>query len=100
MVLTLGKVQSLGDFTGQVRQIRADWTVPENKELWFRGDKHDYAATRLRPILYRPPKNRSLKQVTDLIQIEAELFETFQRCSQQLSDTVIADNFDGYLRVL
>lgn len=97
MALTLGKVRSLGEFTEQVRQIRADWTVPEDKELWFRGEKRDYGDTRLRPILYRPPRNRSLKRIDDLLNIEDGLFETFQRCNAQLTNTLIEDDFDGYL---
>jgi hypothetical protein len=97
MALVLGKVHSLGEFTEQVRQIRADWTVPEDKELWFRGEKRDYGDTRLRPILYRPPRNRSLKPIGDLLDIEDDLFEAFQRSNAQLTDTVIEDDFDGYL---
>ena len=97
MALALEKVRSLGEFTAQVCRIREDWTVPENKELWFRGEKRDYGATRLRPALYRPPLNRSLKPIGDLLKIEDGLFETFQRCNPQLTDTVITDDFDGYL---
>jgi hypothetical protein len=88
----------LGEFVAQVCQIRQDWTVPENKELWFRGEKQDYGPTRLRPTLYRPPGSRRLKPVSDLLQIEDDLFETFQRCNTQLAETAtIDDDFDGYL---
>ncbi len=97
MTLPLEKVRKLGDFVEQVRNIRADWSVPEDKELWFRGEKCDYGDTRLRPILYRPPPSRSLKPVGDLLEIEDCLFETFRRCNVQLTDTAIKDDFDGYL---
>jgi hypothetical protein len=93
----MGKVGSLGEFIEQVRQIRLDWTVPEDKELWFRGEKKNYGPTRLRPLLYRPPRNRSLKPIGDLLKIEDGLFETFQRCNAQLTDAVVEDDFDGYL---
>jgi hypothetical protein len=98
MALELGKARSLGEFVSQVCRIRQDWTVPENKELWFRGEKQNYGVTRLRPALYRPPKNRSLKPISDLLRIEDDLFETFQRCNTQLTDTgIVEDDFDGYL---
>jgi len=91
------KAGSLGEFIEQVAQIRADWSMPEHKELWFRGEKRNYGDTRLRPALYRPPKARSLKSVTDLLDIEKRLFVTFQRCSTQLADYIIEDDFEAYL---
>lgn len=94
---SLQRVDSLGEFTEQVRQIRRDWVVPEDKELWFRGERRDYGPTRLRPILYRPPRPRgTLKPVGDLLNIEDALFQIFQRCNMQLTDTAIDDDFDGY----
>jgi hypothetical protein len=92
------KVRSLGEFTNQVRDIRADWTLTDDKELWFRGEKQDYGDTRLRPVLYRPPKTRSsLRAIPELLKIETNLFATFQRCNSELSDRPIEDDFDGYL---
>jgi len=93
----LPKVQSLGEFTARVSHIRKDWGIEDDKELWFRGEKRDYLETRLRPTLYRPPKNRSLKPIPDLLKIEDDLFDAFQRCNPQLSDRPIEDDFDGYL---
>ena len=85
MALALDKVRSLGEFTEQVRQIRLNWTLAEDKELWFRGEKRDYGPTRLRPTLYRPPRDgRSLKQIDELLGIENDLFQSFQRCSSQV----------------
>jgi hypothetical protein len=91
------KAGSLGEFTENVRELRASWTVPEHKQLWFRGERRDYGPTRLRPALYRPPKGRSLKPVTELLEIENDLFDTFQHCSIQLTDYAIEDDFDGYV---
>jgi len=51
----------------------------------------------LRPALYRPPRGRSLKSISDLLKIEDGLFADFQRCNAQLTDTIIEDDFDGYL---
>jgi hypothetical protein len=95
--MTVEKVKSLGGFTERVREIRRDWSMPAEKELWFRGEKRDYGETRLRPILYRPPKDRSLKAIPDLLRIEDDLFKLFQRCNSQLSLDAIGDDFDGYL---
>ncbi len=94
---SMSKIRSLGEFTEQVRRIRADWTVPEDKELWFRGEKEDYGESRLRPILYRPPKKRSLKPVPDLLKIEDDLFAMFERWNMHLSDQPIEDDFDAYV---
>lgn len=92
------KVRFLGEFTNQVREIREDWTLADDKELWFRGEKQDYGDTRLRPVLYRPPKTRnSLKAIPELLKIENSLFATFQRCNSELSDRPIEDDFNGYL---
>ena len=96
--MLLEKVRSLGGFTEQVCKVRNDWSMPDDKELWFRGEKRDYGETRPWPILYRPPKNqRSLKPIPDLLKIEDDLFDAFQRCNPQLSDGPIEDDFDGYL---
>lgn len=97
MALLVSKVRSLGEFTAKILEIRQDWSLPENKELWFRGEKLDYGTTRLRPALYRPPIGRSLKPISDLLRIEDALFEAFQRSNGQLTDTLIEDDFDGYL---
>ncbi len=97
MGLRLDKVTSLGRFTDQVFKIRTDWSLEEHRELWFRGEKSDYGETRLRPTLYRPPPHRSLKPIRELLDIEDDLFETFQRCCPQLTDTLVSDDFDGYL---
>lgn len=95
--MSLSKVQSLADFVAEVRRIREDWTIPEDKELWFRGERRDYGQTRLRPILYRPPRHRALKSIGDLLKIEDDLFDAFQRQNVPLADTVIEEDFDGYL---
>jgi hypothetical protein len=91
------KVTSLSGYIEEIRKIRTSWTVPEHKQLWFRGEKKDYGDTRLRPALYRPPKGRSLKSVTELLEIERDLFDIFQHCSDQLTDYSIEDDFDGYM---
>jgi hypothetical protein len=91
------KVASLGQFTELIRTIRHDWTLPDHKELWFRGEKRDYGDTRLRPALYRPPKDRSLRATKELLEIEDDLFEKFQHSSGQLSDTGFVDDFDAYM---
>jgi hypothetical protein len=94
-----GKVASLGGFIDRVKEIRSAWALPERKELWFRGEKRDYGESRLRPALYRPPKDRKrkLKPVTELLEIERDLFERFLNSSEQLAERPPEDDFDGYI---
>jgi len=75
-------VKTLGEFTERVRKIRQDWS--DHEELWFRGEskKHE---TALHPKLYRPREKRALKPVPELLKIENELCDEFQRCGFQLS---------------
>jgi hypothetical protein len=97
MIIASDKVQTIGQFTDKVCLIRKDWALEERDELWFRGEKRDYGPTRLRPSLYRPPRKRSLKSIEDLLKIEDDLFDRFQRYNPQLTDTEIVDDFDGYV---
>lgn len=69
--------------------FRQMWNTPDEKELWFRGEARQHP-TLLRPELYRPRKNadggdQALKPVGDLLKIENDLYEEFQRCAVQLS---------------
>jgi hypothetical protein len=93
------KVRSLGNFLDRVRDCRKWWNLSESsKELWFRGEKRPYE-TILRPQLYRPPKGRSMKPVPELLDIENDLYEDFQRCAVQLREERISDDdwdWDSY----
>jgi hypothetical protein len=84
------KVTSLSQFIEDVRKIRQFWNVPAHKELWFRGEgkKHE---TILRPKLYRPPKDRGMKPVPELLEIENRLYDDFQRCGVQLCEEKIEE---------
>jgi hypothetical protein len=82
------KVVSLGGFMERALELRHLWKTPEEKELWFRGEDKQHP-TFLRPELYRPGKNtdgtdQPLKSVADLLKIENDLYEEFQRCAVQL----------------
>jgi hypothetical protein len=48
------KIATLGSFIDRVRQIRKEWGVDEQKELWFRGEGEEHKNSILRPALYRP----------------------------------------------
>ena len=79
-------VESLGEFTDAVRELRNTWKLENDRELWFRGESRDYAETTLRPELYRPerdPNDRNkplpLRSIADLMDIEYNLHEEFQR---------------------
>jgi FRG domain len=80
------KITSLGEFVCRVGEIREDWRVDTHKELWFRGEGQKHEKSLLRPQLYRPPNGRAMKSVPELLKIENDLYEYFQRCGVQLCD--------------
>jgi hypothetical protein len=74
------RVESLGQFTDKLRELRKVWGLPKHKELWFRGETMDYGNTILRPELYRPCKrDASLKPIWKLLSIENDLHDEFMR---------------------
>ncbi len=85
------KVTRLGDFINEVTHCREVWGLEEHKEIWFRGESRKYG-TFLRPDLYRPRRDPRdggdlpLKPIADLLKVENDLYEDFQRCAVQLSD--------------
>lgn len=92
------KVQSLSDFMARVTQLRESWGTPGHKELWFRGETQKHL-TCLRPRLYRPGGNLPLKPVFELLRIENDLYEKFQRCAIQLCNEKTAEDdwdWDSY----
>jgi|RhiMetdeSRZDD1v2_1073273.scaffolds.fasta_scaffold515039_2 FRG domain len=86
------KVTSLSEFIERVGKLREWWRVREHKELWFRGESEKYA-TFLRPELYRPRKGLDLKPIPELLDIEMNLYEHFQRCAFQLLNEGIPDEY-------
>lgn len=84
-------VRSLSDFVNRISEIRAEWALPANKELWFRGEPQKYE-TYLRPKLYRPPKGRLLKPSIELLEIENDLYEYFQHSGTSLCETPIDES--------
>jgi FRG domain len=92
------KAKSLGRFVDRVAELRQFWGLPEDKELWFRGERRIYP-TILRPQLYRPPMGRTLKPVPELLKIENTLYEDFQRCAVQLCNEKVSEedwDWDSY----
>jgi hypothetical protein len=88
------KINSLGRFMDRVGEVRRFWELPEDKELWFRGERRKYE-TILRPQLYRAPKDRSMKPVPELLKIENTLYEDFRRCAVQLcNERMSEDDWD------
>jgi hypothetical protein len=81
--MTEKKIDSIGDFLNEVRRERSNWRLADKKELWFRGESRDHQKTLLRPELYRPRKSAALLDVEDLLDIESDLYEEFQRCADQ-----------------
>ena len=95
--MPLAEATSLSDFVNQVKQLRKSWSLATDKELWFRGEAHDYGLTKLHPVLYRPAKEFDLKPTTDLLMLEETLFDTFERLSLPLVDNPTEDPLDAYL---
>jgi len=60
--------------------------LPPHKEIWFRGEDAKHVSTRLRPKLYRPIPGRPLLPVLDLLGVENDLYDDFERSAAQLSD--------------
>lgn len=87
--------RSVGEFLDAVTDIRNYWRPDDDEELWFRGEKM-YRDTRLCPQLYRPPERGRLKPIADLLEIERQLYDDFQRCGAQLTDAHPEDDWDWY----
>ena len=83
--MTTEKVSTLGGFLNEVRKLREEvWRLDDKTELWFRGESRDHEKTLLRPELYRPRKSGfALRPIADLLDIESDLCNEFQRCSEQ-----------------
>src|SRR5215469_11389173 len=82
--MTADKISSLGRLLDYVHDVRENlWRLGDKKELWFRGESQDHGNTLLRPELYRPREPNALRPVDDLLNIESELYEEFQRCGDQ-----------------
>src|SRR5215469_13343817 len=89
-------IKSLSDFTSKVVEFRARWRVPDNKEVWFRGEDRDFGETKLVPKLYRPKKDEPLKRVTKLLDIENQLSDEFSRLGAQLCEPKIDPEYENW----
>jgi FRG domain len=89
------KIKDLGDFVKRISALRKSWDIQDDKELWFRGETKEYRP-RLRPKLYRPRESdHPIKPVSQLLEIERNLYETFQHGAVQLSnETTEGENWD------
>jgi hypothetical protein len=87
---------SLSYYLKIVSDLRKDWKVKDHKELWFRAESSTHATTRLQPGLYRPRAGSTRKTINELLTLENDLYEEFQRCAPQLSDRLIEDDWDSY----
>jgi hypothetical protein len=83
------EIKSLGAFLERVREQREHWQVSKTKELWFRGESMAHPASILRPELYRPREGKALPLIDDLLDIESELYEEFQRCADQFRSSTL-----------
>ena len=86
------KVISISMFMKRVRKIRKTWNVLEHKELWFRGENKKHETSPLRPKLYRPRQGQNSTDPLELLNIEREYYDHFQRCGVQLRDPKIEED--------
>jgi len=95
MTAEYAMVNSLGQFIDCVSELRSAWSLPKHKELWFRGESRDYGETILRPELYRPAKEgMALKPIPELLEIENDLHDEFQRNAVEHASTTADDDWD------
>jgi FRG domain len=92
--MTGNKVSSLGEFCDYVHDVRENvWRLDDEKGLWFRGESQDHERTLLRPELYRARPTSALRPVDDLLDLESELYEEFQRCADQFRSETLDPDF-------
>jgi hypothetical protein len=77
---------SLGQYFSIVSRIRTRWHIPKKDELWFRAEDARHRKTHLQPGLYRPRDSGKRKSIPNLLALENDLYDEFQRCATQLSD--------------
>ena len=80
---------SLSEYLKIVSDLRKEWKVKDHKELWFRAESSTHVTTRLQPGLYRPRAGSTRKTIKELLALENDLYEEFERCAPQLSDRLI-----------
>jgi hypothetical protein len=88
---------TLDEYLSQIAFLRDEhWDVDDHKELWFRAEDEAHSATHLQPGLYRPRDGALLKPIKELLALENDLYEEFNRCAPQLSDRPIGEDWDAY----
>jgi len=91
------RVKNLSEFVERVHEFREEWKPECYKELWFRGESSEYRdrETFLRPELYRPRLDKKLRKIDELLEVESDLYESFQHSAVQLSTEKAEDeNWD------
>ena len=87
--------RSLSSFLGVIDDVRKAWGT-DDEDLWFRGERHQYGATQLRPKLYRGLAKVTADSLKELLELEGNLFEDFQRCGGPLGDSLPDDEWGWY----
>jgi hypothetical protein len=87
--------RSLSSFLGAVEQIRKGWKT-HDEDLWFRGEREEYGASRLKPKLYRGQYKTAKDRLEELLDLEVSLFGDFQRCGGPLCERLPEDDWEWY----
>jgi len=92
----MSPTQFLADYLSTVAELRKKWDLEDHQELWFRAEGTEHSATRLQPGLYRPRKGSQRKSIKELLRLENDLYEEFERCVPQLSDRSVGNEWEVY----
>jgi hypothetical protein len=92
--VTVDEVHSVDEYLASVRAFREQWRVPRRDELWFRAEDARYRNTHLQPGIYRPRAGSKRKTIRQLLELENDLYEEFERCATQLSDVTPGEDWE------
>jgi hypothetical protein len=86
---------SVSDVMRIVTAARREWHLPEDEELWFRGEDQKYESTTLQPKLYRHLPHTVRKASIALLRQERDFFDEFARRGLEIYGRE-ADAWDWY----
>lgn len=87
--------KSVSEVMQIVADARKDWRIPEDAELWFRGEDQKHKATTLQPKLYRHMPNSVRLASISLLRQEQTFYDEFARRGLELYGRE-ADRWDWY----
>jgi hypothetical protein len=88
------QISDLSTYLQRVANLRREWNLRPDDEVWFRGETKHYEDSKLKPGLYRPIRDASdpigsvskIKDVREILKQEYLLFCDFQHDAEQFLD--------------